>query len=89
MEMKEKSRKEYFCRINKILKSKLNSGNVVTVINSRAVTVIRYKAGLIEWTQDELRTIDRKTRKIMTMHRVLHPQADVDRLYIPRSNGGR
>ena len=23
------------------------------------------------------------------MHRVLHPQADVDRLYIPRNNGGR
>ena len=25
----------------------------------------------------------------MTMHRALHPQADVDWLYIPRNNGGR
>ena len=25
----------------------------------------------------------------MTMQRALHPQADVDRLYIPRNNGGR
>ena len=88
-EMKEKIRKEYLRRIKKILKSKLNSGNVVAAINSRAVAVIRYGAGLIKWTKDELRTIDRKTRKIMTMHRALHPQADIDRLYLPRSQGGR
>ena len=87
--MKEKVRKEYFRQIKKILKSKLNSGNVETTINSRALAVIRYSAGLIKWTKDELRTIDRKTRKAMTMHRVLHPQGDVDRLYIPRKNGGR
>lgn len=37
---KEKVRKEYFCCTKKILKPKLNSGNVVTTISSRAVTVI-------------------------------------------------
>ena len=88
-EMKEKVRKEYFRRIKKILKSKLNAGNIVTAINSRAVAVIRYGAGLLKWTKDELRAMDRKTRKTMTMHRALHPQADVDRLYLPRSKGGR
>ena len=58
-------------------------------INSRAVAVIRYSGGLIKWTKDELRTINRKTKKTMTMHRVLHPHADVDRPYILRNNGGR
>ena len=58
-------------------------------INSRAVAVKRYSGGLIKWTKDELRTINRKTKKTMTMHRVLHPQADVDRPYILRNNGGR
>ena len=58
-------------------------------MNLRDVSVIRYSAGLIKWIKDKLRTIDRKTRKTMTMHRALHPQVDVDRLYIPRNNGGR
>ena len=29
--------------------------------------------------------MDRKTRKFMTLHHALHPQADVDRLYFKRS----
>ena len=29
------------------------------------------------------------TRKQMTMHGSLHPRADVDRLYLPRKEGGR
>ena len=62
LEMKEKVRKECFRSIKKNLKSKLNSGNVVTAINSRAVAVIRYDARLMKWTKDEIRTIDRKTR---------------------------
>ena len=89
LEMKEKVRKEYCCRIKKILKSNLNSGNVVTAITSRAIAVIRYSAGLIKWTKDELRTIDKKNWKTKKMHRALHPQDDVDRIYMPRNNGGR
>ena len=46
--MKKKVRKMYFCWIKKILKSKLISENVVTVITSRAVAVTRYSAGLIK-----------------------------------------
>ncbi|XP_063604907.1 uncharacterized protein LOC134780228 [Penaeus indicus] len=33
--------------------------------------------------------MDRKTRKLLTINRCLHPQADVDRLYVKRSKGGR
>ena len=33
--------------------------------------------------------MDRKTRKLLTIYRSLHPQADVDRLYVKRSQGGR
>ena len=32
--------------------------------------------------------MDRKTRKLMTIYRALHPQADVDRLHFKRSEGG-
>ena len=30
-----------------------------------------------------------KTRRLMTMHMTLHPRDDVDRLYVPRKEGGR
>ena len=33
--------------------------------------------------------MDRKTRKLLTIYRSLDPQADVDRLYVKRSKGGR
>ena len=89
MEMKENVTKEYYRRVRKILKSKLNGGNVINAINTRAVAIIRYGAGIIKWTKEELRNVDRKTRKLMNMHRALHPQADVDRLYIKRAEGGR
>ena len=47
----------------------------------------RYIAGIIDWTIAELEDLDRKTRKLMTAHRTLHPQSDIDRLYLPRRIG--
>ena len=58
-------------------------------MNSRAVSIIRYSAGIVEWTKDELRKLDSKTRKLLTINRAFHPQADVDRLYLKREAGWR
>ena len=33
--------------------------------------------------------LDRETRKLMTANHALHPQSDVDRLYLPRNEGCR
>ena len=33
--------------------------------------------------------MDQRTRKLMTMHKALHPRDDVDRLYVSRKEGGR
>ena len=33
--------------------------------------------------------MDQRTRKLMTMHRALHPKVDVDRLYLSKKEGGR
>ena len=89
LEIKEKMRKEYFRRIKEIQKTKLNSGDALKENNSRPVALIGHVAGLIKWTKDEFRTIDRKTRKTMAMNRALHPQANVDRLHIPKNNNGK
>ena len=37
----------------------------------------------------DLQQLDRRTRKLLSMHGVHHPAADVDRLYAPCSDGGR
>ena len=36
-----------------------------------------------------MKDLDRKSRKTMTMHGGLHPNSDVDRLYVKRKEGGR
>ena len=88
-EMKEKITKEYKRRQRLILKSKLNGRNKVTAINTWAVAIFRYGAGIIQWKARELRDLDRKSRKAMTMYGGLHPKSDVDRLCMKRKEGGR
>ena len=88
-EVKEKLKKEYVRRVRKILKSHLNGGNVIQAINARAVSIIRYSAGILDWTKLELQELDRQTRKLLNIHSALHPQADADRLYRKRAEGGR
>ena len=76
--MKDAITTEYVRRIRKVLGSKLNGGNIITAINSRAVSIIRYGAGVLEWTQAELTALDRKTGKLMTMYNAHHPKANVE-----------
>ena len=78
--------KEYIRRIRKVLKSKLNGGNLVCGVNNWAVPLLRYSAAFI-WRQSELQAIDRKTRKLFTVYGALHLTSDVGRLYIPRKGG--
>ena len=87
--MKEKVRCEYIRRVKKLLRSQLNGGNVITGLNAWAVGVVRYGAGILEWTKGELKEMDIKTRKLMTMNGCLHPRSNVGRLYLPRKEGGR
>ena len=87
--MKEIVHKEYYRRVRKILKPKLNGGNTITAINSRSVSIVRYGAGIINWSKNELEEVDRKTRTLLTIYRPFHPQADIDKLYMSRKEGGR
>ena len=88
-EMKDKFRNEYFRRTKFILKSKLNGRNKIMALKTRAVSILRYGAGILKWNKNELKEMDRKTRKLMTMNKELHPMSDVARLYVSRKNGGR
>ena len=54
-----------------------------------AVPVLRYSFGIVNWHQEEQQKLDRKTRKLLTIHGQHHPKADVERLNVPRKQGGR
>ena len=81
--------KEYIRSSRKVLKSKLNGGNLVREVNTWAIFLLRYSAAFVSWRRGELQAIDRKTRKLFTIYGALHPKSDVDRLYIPKKKGGR
>ena len=71
-----------------MLSSYLNGHYKIIALNSYVLPVVRYSAGIIKWTQSELDDIDRKSRKLLTIHKGLHPKADIHQLYLPRKVGG-
>ena len=87
--MKSNVSKEYVRRLRKVLKSKLNGGNLVRGVNTWAVSLLRYSAAFVSWRKSELQAIDRKTRKLFTIYEALPPTSDIDTLYIPRKKRGR
>ena len=86
---KERISSEYFKRIKKIWSSELSDYHKVTAHNAFGVPVITPTIGILDWTIQEIRDIDIKTRKILSMNASFHPNSDIDRLYIQRKNGGR
>ena len=88
-EAKTVVRKEYFRRMRLIMKSELNAGNCITAANIWAIPVVRYTAGIVDWTAEDLRMMDTKTRKLLTMHNAFNLNGDVDRLYVARNKGGK
>ena len=73
-EIKEKVGKVYKRRFRKVLGTKLSGENVIKGINIWAISLLRYSAAILDWTKEELQQLDRRTRKLLTMHKGLHPK---------------
>jgi hypothetical protein len=86
---KEKLKEKYFRRLRLVWGIKLSAKNKIQAIESLAVPVPTYSFGIVNWRQEEMQNLDRKTRKLLTIHGQHHPKADVDRLYVPRKQAGR
>ena len=86
--MRKKAFDEYVRRLKKICKSQLTIKNKVRAINQLAVPVVSYGFGVIDWPQKDLNALDIKTRKILTYHKMIYRNQCLDRLYLPRSEGG-
>ena len=88
-EMKTKVKETYLKRLRLLLKSRLNGRNLFLAINSWAVAVVRYSAAFVAWTQDDMKQLDRDTRRLLVKFGALHPKSNVLRLYMKREKGGR
>ena len=87
-QMKERLKMEYTRRLRMVVKSQLNAKNKSTAPGALTVPVLRYSFGIINCRLEEIRKIDRKTRKVLTLYKMHHPKADIDRLYV-KTKGGR
>ena len=87
--MKNTIRKEYLRRTRKLLETKLSRRNLIKGINTWAVALVIYSGPFLKWIRKELKQMDQRIRKLMTMHKAFHPRDDVDRLYVSRKEGGR
>lgn len=88
-ELKKTVSEEYVRRVRKILKTGLNSANIISAINRQAVPVLTYSFLVIKWKEKEIEGLDVKTRRMLTIHGCHQAKADKDRLYQKTDNGGR
>ena len=79
--MKLNVSKEYTRRLRKVLKSKLNGGNLVRGVNTWAVSLLRFSAAFVSWRKSELEARDRKTMKLFTRYGALHPKSCREIIY--------
>ena len=87
--MRDKFRNEYFRSTKLNLESKLNGRNKIIALNTWAVSILWYGAGILKWNKSKLQKMDRQTRKFMTMNKELHRKSDVAWFYVSWKNGGR
>ena len=59
-------------------------------ISNWAVGVVRYSAGIVDWTMEEVANMDRRTRKILAMIGCLHTRSNRDfKIYEDDGRGKR
>ena len=86
---KERVTKECFTRVRKMWTSELSAYNKVIANNSFALAVLVPTFGILDWSIQDIKDLDIKTRKQLTMSGNFHPNSDIDLLYIQRNQGGR
>lgn len=77
---RQKLTKRCLRRVKKVLKSNLNGEKRIAVINTWAVSLLRYSDAFTNLTKEEIRSIDRETRNLLIIYRAY-------RLSSPRNEG--
>ena len=58
-------------------------------LNTCAVSILRYGAGILKWNKNKLQEMNKKTRIFMTMNKELHSRSIISWLNVSRKNRGR
>lgn len=80
---------KFVARLNQICRSKLVAKHLMKAINSYAIPVLTYSFGVIKWTPTNLESLQRPIRTKLTANNCHHPRSAVERLILPRTEGGR
>ena len=67
--------------MTELFPTKLYSKMFIKTINTWAVPLVRYSWSYLKRTMEELKQMDQRTRKLMSMHEALHLWDDTDRFY--------
>ena len=76
-------------RLHKVWGSHLNGKNAAEASNMLCASLLRYSYPVLKWTQSELPKLDRMVRKIMRKYQCHHYNSAIERVNLPRSQGGR
>ncbi|KAI5747836.1 hypothetical protein M8J77_018995 [Diaphorina citri] len=79
----------FYTRLNKVMKTELNSKNKIKAINTWAIPLLTYTFGILKWSNTDLETMNIKIRTIFTSFRIHHCHSALERIYLPISEGGR
>ena len=88
-EAKKKAIEEVTKRVEDLCNLELYERNLIKSINSRALSVLAYGMNVVEYTKEELQSVDRKIRGILTRKGMIWRQSSNERLYMPITEGGR
>ena len=81
--------KERLFRVKKMSSSDQSTFNKTIAHNAFATPVITPTISILDWTIQEIKDIDIRTGKMLSLTGNFHPNSDADRLYIGRNIGGR
>ena len=86
---RRKLTKAYVKRLRRIWSSDLNAKHKASATVGWAVSMFRYFFNHVLWTKGALVALDRKTRSVIRQYKGHHLPAALERLYLPRRQGGR
>ena len=72
-----------------MLGSHLNGKNAAEASNMLCASLLRYSYPVLRWTQSELPKLERMVRKIMRKYQCHQYNSAIERVNLPRSQGGR
>ena len=61
---------------------------MISGINAWTVSVLCYSVGIVDWTAEELVSMDRRTRNILATHGCMRTRSNIARVYLRSQEGG-